>query len=94
MLPLLQQPIILLVIIIMIVDIITIAAANIIALTTILFIIFAIMAVQLHYRLLRRQICREALDAYQEALSFAPGNKIAMQRSDFCKTRLENRGIL
>lgn len=35
---------------------------------------------------------REALNAYQEALSYAPDNKVALQRSDFCKTRLERLG--
>ncbi len=32
--------------------------------------------------------CREALQAYQEALTYAPNNVIARQRSDFCKEKV------
>ncbi|KAL4525038.1 hypothetical protein Ndes2437B_g03212 [Nannochloris sp. 'desiccata'] len=35
-----------------------------------------------------------ALDAYREALSYAPDNKVAQSRADFCKTRLERTGKL
>jgi tetratricopeptide (TPR) repeat protein len=35
-----------------------------------------------------------ALDAYREALSYAPDNKVAQSRADFCKTRLERTGML
>ena len=37
--------------------------------------------------------CRNALAAYQEALAYAPNNSIAMQRMDYCKTRVERRGV-
>eukprot|EP00798_Chlamydomonas_sp_ICE-L_P020004 gene20004-26717_t len=33
---------------------------------------------------------KDALQAYQEALSYAPSNQVAMQRSDFVKTRIES----
>lgn len=36
---------------------------------------------------------KNALSAYQEALAYAPNNKIAMQRADYCKTRVENLGL-
>ncbi|KAJ9518328.1 hypothetical protein QJQ45_010196, partial [Haematococcus lacustris] len=32
---------------------------------------------------------RQALDAYQEALSYAPNNEVALQRASFCKQKLE-----
>lgn len=32
---------------------------------------------------------KEALGAYQEALAYSPGNKVAQSRADFCRTRLE-----
>jgi tetratricopeptide (TPR) repeat protein len=35
-----------------------------------------------------------ALDAYREALSYAPDNKVAQSRADFCKTRLERTGSI
>ena len=35
-----------------------------------------------------------ALDAYREVLSYAPDNKVAQTRADFCKTRLERTGKL
>jgi tetratricopeptide (TPR) repeat protein len=35
-----------------------------------------------------------ALDSYREALSYAPDNKVAQSRADFCKTRCERTGIL
>ena len=35
-----------------------------------------------------------ALEAYREALSYAPDNKVAQTRADFCKTRLERTGNL
>jgi tetratricopeptide (TPR) repeat protein len=35
-----------------------------------------------------------ALEAYSEALAFAPDNKVAKARADFCKTRLERTGGL
>ena len=34
----------------------------------------------------------EALDAYNEALSYAPDNKVARTRADYCQTRV-NRSI-
>lgn len=34
-------------------------------------------------------MCREALNAYQEAVSYAPNNQVALQRSEFCKQKLE-----
>jgi hypothetical protein len=37
--------------------------------------------------------CRNALAAYQEALAYAPNNSIAMQRMDYCKTRVERLGL-
>lgn len=37
---------------------------------------------------------KPALDAYREALSYAPDNKVAQARADFCKTRLERTGNL
>lgn len=33
---------------------------------------------------------RDALTAYQEALTYAPNNKVAQQRSDFCRNRVTN----
>eukprot|EP00877_Chromochloris_zofingiensis_P001406 jgi/Chrzof1/11266/Cz05g29290.t1 len=36
---------------------------------------------------------RNALRAYQEALTYAPNNKIAMQRCDYCKTRVQNLSL-
>jgi tetratricopeptide (TPR) repeat protein len=36
---------------------------------------------------------RSALSAYQEALSYAPDNAIARQRSEFCRTRCERLGL-
>jgi hypothetical protein len=36
---------------------------------------------------------RDALRAYQEVLTYAPNNKVALQRSDFCKTRVERLGV-
>ncbi|KAF6259009.1 hypothetical protein COO60DRAFT_1515719 [Scenedesmus sp. NREL 46B-D3] len=36
---------------------------------------------------------RKALAAYQEALAYAPNNSIAMQRMDYCKTRVERLGL-
>ena len=36
---------------------------------------------------------RDALRAYQEVLTYAPNNKVAVQRSDFCKTRVERLGV-
>lgn len=38
-------------------------------------------------------VCRNALAAYQEALAYAPNNNIAMQRMDYCKTRVERLGL-
>ena len=35
---------------------------------------------------------KEALGAYQEALSYSPGNKVAQARSEYCRTRLERIG--
>lgn len=32
---------------------------------------------------------REALSAYQEALSYAPNNPVAQQRCDYCKGKVE-----
>lgn len=37
--------------------------------------------------------CRDALAAYQEALAYAPNNKIALQRADFCRGRVERLGL-
>jgi hypothetical protein len=37
--------------------------------------------------------CRDALAAYQEALAYAPNNKIAMARADYCKGRVERLGL-
>lgn len=36
---------------------------------------------------------RDALAAYQEALAYAPNNKIALQRADFCRGRVERLGL-
>ena len=36
---------------------------------------------------------RDALRAYQEALSYAPNNKVAMQRSTYCAERAERLGL-
>ncbi|KAF8073104.1 PI4KG4 [Scenedesmus sp. PABB004] len=36
---------------------------------------------------------RNAMAAYQEALAYAPNNKIAMQRGEFCKQRVERLGL-
>lgn len=36
---------------------------------------------------------RDALRAYQEVLTYAPNNKVALQRSDFCKARVERLGV-
>lgn len=33
---------------------------------------------------------REALNAYQEVLSYAPGNEVALQRSSMCRQKIEN----
>jgi tetratricopeptide (TPR) repeat protein len=38
-------------------------------------------------------LCRDALAAYQEALAYAPNNKIALQRADFCRGRVERLGL-
>ena len=32
-----------------------------------------------------------ALNAYREALTYAPNNQVALQRSDMCKQKLERR---
>lgn len=37
--------------------------------------------------------CRSALEAYQEALAYAPNNKIAMQRADYCRTRVQRLNL-
>jgi hypothetical protein len=37
--------------------------------------------------------CRNALTSYQEALAYAPNNKIAMQRMDFCRTKVERLSL-
>lgn len=37
---------------------------------------------------------RPAMEAYQEALSYAPDNQVARARADYCKTRLERSGGL
>ena len=36
---------------------------------------------------------RKALESYQEALSYAPNNKVAMGRSEFCRNRVQNLGL-
>ena len=36
---------------------------------------------------------RDALRAYQEALSYAPNNQVAMQRSTYCAERAERLGL-
>eukprot|EP00955_Chlamydomonas_euryale_P054670 355908-Chlamydomonas_euryale.AAC.13 len=41
----------------------------------------------------RTKAWRSALSAYQEALSYAPSNDIARQRTEFCKTRVERLGL-
>lgn len=42
----------------------------------------------------RQRKYQEAYDAYQEVLAFAPDNKVARTRSDFCKTRIDrSQGI-
>jgi hypothetical protein len=38
-------------------------------------------------------LCRKALEAYQEALTYAPNNKVALGRSEFCRTRVQNLGL-
>lgn len=42
----------------------------------------------------KRKMYRPALEAYQEALSYAPDNQVARARADYCKTRLERSGGL
>lgn len=37
---------------------------------------------------------QDAYNAYKEALSYAPDNKVAQARFDFCKTRLERQGVM
>lgn len=37
----------------------------------------------------KRKAWAEALQAYQEALSYAPNNKVALSRSEFCRTRVQ-----
>lgn len=36
---------------------------------------------------------KEALEAYSEALTYAPTNSVAQQRSDFCKNKVQRLGI-
>ena len=40
----------------------------------------------------RKQNWRDALQAYDEALSYAPTNKVAKSRSDNLRTRLQGSG--
>jgi hypothetical protein len=52
---------------------------------------FMAMRFQLHMRNRARRCagrCRDALQAYQEALTYAPNNRIARQRSDFCREKV------
>ncbi len=32
---------------------------------------------------------RDALNAYQEVLSYAPGNEVALQRSSMCRSKID-----
>eukprot|EP00775_Hariotina_reticulata_P011027 gene11027-11182_t len=41
----------------------------------------------------RNKEWRNALTSYQEALAYAPNNKIAMQRMDFCKNKVERLSL-
>jgi len=41
----------------------------------------------------RAKMWRKALEAYQEALSYAPNNKVAMGRSEYCRNRVQNLGL-
>lgn len=36
----------------------------------------------------RKKVYSDALAAYQEALTYAPDNKVAQARAEYCRTRL------
>ena len=39
----------------------------------------------------RRKAYDKALNAYTQALAYAPDNKVAAARADFCRTRIDRR---